>query len=144
MQSALARAGLGEFATLNVDTFTKPFWDATREHRLVIPQCDDCGTFHLPPSPFCFECDGESISYTEVAGTGVVYAFTIVRHPVVPALVPVVPYVIAVVDLNDAPGARLVGNVIDCPPESVQIGSQVAVVFDDIDDEVTIPRFVLN
>ena len=73
-----------------------------------------------------------------------VYAYTIVRHPVVPALASVVPYVIAVVDLDGAPGARLVGNVIDCPPESVLIGSKVAVVFDDIDDEVTIPRFVLS
>ncbi|MDP2013903.1 MAG: OB-fold domain-containing protein [Actinomycetota bacterium] len=144
MKSALAQAGLGEFATLNVDTFTKPFWDAAREHRLVVPQCDDCGTFHLPPSPFCHECDGEALSYTEVPGTGEVYSFTIVRHPVVPALASVVPYVIAVVDLDGAPGARLVGNVIDCVPEAVHIGSKVTVVYDDIDDDVTIPRFVLN
>lgn len=143
MRSELAQSGLGDFAVLNVDTFTKPFWDAAREHRLVIPQCDDCGTFHLPPSGFCYECDGESISMTEVSGAGEVYSFTIVRHPVVPALVPVVPYVIAVVDLDGAPGARLVGNVIDCEPEAVRIGSKVTVVYDDIDDEVTIPRFVL-
>lgn len=143
MRSQLAQSGLGDFAVLNVDTFTKPFWDAAREHRLVIPQCDDCGTFHLPPSPVCYECDGESISMTEVSGAGEVYSFTIVRHPVVPALVPVVPYVIAVVDLDGAPGARLVGNVIDCEPEAVRIGSKVTVVYDDIDDEVTIPRFVL-
>jgi hypothetical protein len=70
-----------------------------------------------------------------------VYSFTIVRHPVTPELSDSVPYVVAVIELDDAPGARLFTNIVECDPDTVVIGQAVQVVWDDAADEVTIPRF---
>jgi uncharacterized OB-fold protein len=55
-----------------------------------------------------------------------------------------VPYVVAVVELDDAPGVRMIANVVECDPEDVEIGKPVRVVWDDVDEYVTIPRFTLS
>jgi uncharacterized OB-fold protein len=130
-----------EFAELAPDAWTEPFWLGAREHKLLIPKCTNCGTFRFPPSPFCFNCTHQDVEQVEVAGTGTVYTFTIARHPVVPMLADNVPYVVAVVELDDAPGVRMIVNVVNADPESIEIGQAVSVVWDDIDDDVTIPRF---
>jgi uncharacterized OB-fold protein len=57
----------------------------------------------------------------------VVYAYTVVHRPAFPALAADVPYVVALVDL--AEGARLMTNIVDCPPESVAVGLAVHVQF---------------
>ncbi len=143
MKSALAASGMDEFADLNPDAYTMKFWEAAREHRLVIPECNKCGTFHMPPTGFCHECTSQDLKFTEVPGTGEIYTFTIARHAVIPMLQAVVPYVIAVIAIDGAPGVRMVGNMIDCDMEKLQIGDKVKVVFDDVNEEVTIPRFTL-
>jgi uncharacterized OB-fold protein len=133
-----------DFAELAPDSWTEPFWLATREHKLVIPRCTNCQTFRFPPSPFCFNCQHQPVELVEVAGTGTVYTYTIARHPVVPMLADNVPYVVAVVELDDAPGVRMIANVVECDPEDVEIGKPVRVVWDDVDEYVTIPRFTLS
>jgi uncharacterized OB-fold protein len=143
MKSTLATSGMDQFAELNPDAYTKIFWDAAKEHRLVIPECNQCGTFTMPPTGFCQECTSQDLKYTQVPGTGEIYTFTVARHAVIPMLQAVVPYVIAVITMDGAPGARLVGNMIDCDIEKLNIGDKVQVVFDDVNPEVTIPRFTL-
>ena len=54
---------------------TDPFWKAAGEHRLVIPQCTTCGTFRLPPSPFCFHCRAQGVEWIEHDGAGEIYSF---------------------------------------------------------------------
>lgn len=137
-------SGLADFATLNPDSWTEPFWLAAREHRLVVPRCTNCSTFRFPPSPFCFECTHQDVELVEVAGTGTVYTFTVARHAVVPSLKEAVPYVVAVVEIDDAPGVRMIANIVDSEIDQVQIGSKVSVAWEDIDAEVTIPRFTLT
>ena len=73
-------------------------------------------------------------------GRGIVYSFTIVHHPVAPELAEHVPYVIALVDFPDAPGARLVVNILGGVSHEIEIGMEVAIVWDDVDLNVTIPR----
>ncbi len=51
------------------------------EDRLVAPRCTNCGTFRLPPPPFCFVCQHRDVEWVELPGTGTVYSFTVVRHP---------------------------------------------------------------
>ena len=74
------------------DESTQPFWDAVLEGRLVVPQCVNCGTFILPPQPFCFVCEHQEFEWVELPGTGTIYSFTVVRHPLSPHLQEVVPY----------------------------------------------------
>ena len=97
----------------------------------------------MPPSPFCPACRSQDIDWDELPGTGRIFTFTIVRHAVIAAVREHVPYVVAVVDLDGAPGARLVTNVIGAEPEEVQIDSAVAVVWQDCGEGVAVPKVVL-
>jgi len=129
-------------ARLNPDPWTEPFWQAASEHRLVAPKCTNCGAFRMPPSPFCWSCRRQDVEWVELSGRGTVYTFIIARRALIPQLAPAMPNVVAVIELEDAPGCRLVGNVLGIDPEAVEIGMAVEVAWDDIDETVTIPRFV--
>ena len=133
-----------QFAELAPDSWTLPFWQAAHEHRLIAPRCDNCQTFRFPPGPFCFECQHQDVTHVELPGTGTVYTFTVARHAVVPELADHGPYVIAVIEPDGAPGIRMIANVLDSDPEAVRIGSRVEVVWDDVADDVTVPRFRLT
>jgi hypothetical protein len=125
------------------DEATQPFWDAALAGRLAAPRCTNCGTVRLPPGPFCFECQHQDVEWIDLPGTGTVYSFTVVRHPLRPDLQAVVPYVSAVVDLDgtQGAGARLIANVVECDPESVAIGDKVRIEFDTTGGGAPVPRF---
>lgn len=125
------------------DDTTQPFWDAALEDRLVAPECATCGTFVLPPQPFCFNCQGRDFNWTELSGIGTIYTFTIIRHALAPHLADAVPYVSGVIELEgtQGAGARMIANIIDCDPETVAIGDKVKIVFDKVSDTYAVPRF---
>jgi len=131
------------FAELGPDAWTQPFWAAAREHRLAVPRCDNCQTFRYPPAPFCHACRHQDVTFADLPGTGTVYTFTVVRHAVVPELRDHLPYVVAVVTVDGAPGVRLIANLVESDPDAVTIGARVEVVWDDVNPDVTIPRFRL-
>jgi hypothetical protein len=81
--------------------------------------------------PRCPRCRSDAIAWAQVPGTGVVYTYTIVRHPVHPALVDAVPYTVVVVLLDGADDVRLVSNLVDVAPDDVVIGMPVALVWDE-------------
>ena len=125
------------------DPFTQPFWDGLKEEKLVMQRCAKCGTFRMPPTAMCFKCQAEETEWVELAGTGVVYTFTVVRHPLHPGLAPVVPYVSGVVELDgtQGAGARMLVNIIDCDPETIDLGDRVEIVYEHVNDEMTVARF---
>jgi uncharacterized protein len=125
------------------DDITKPFWDAALEGRLIATRCTGCGTFILPPQPRCFNCQATTFEWKELPGTGTIYSYTVVRHPLAPHLAEVVPYVSGVIELDGTQGAgcRMICNVIDCDPESVAVGDKVRVVFERVSDTLAMPRF---
>jgi uncharacterized protein len=140
----------GIFPAVMTETYanesSQAFWDAAKQDKLVAPKCTECGTFRLPPSPFCFKCRNRAIAWTELPGTGTVYSFTIVRHALSPGLSPAVPYAAGVVELDgtQGAGARMIVNIIECDVESLKIGDKVEVVFEHIAESVTemaVPRF---
>lgn len=137
----------GVFPTILVDThadpLTQPFWDAAKDDRLSVPRCTSCGTFRLPPSPFCFHCQSRGVEYTDLPGTGTIYSFTVVRHPLHPDLADACPYVSGVVELDgtQGAGARMLVNIIDCDPDAVRIGDRVEIVFEHVNDDMSTPRF---
>lgn len=120
---------------------TRPFWDAARDHRLVVLRCDACGEFRHPPRQICPYCASFDASWTEVAGTGTVFTFTVVSQPLHPAFKEVLPYVIAQIELDGTGGTRLLSNVVDIDPAAVSVGLPVEVVFEDMSSELTVPRF---
>lgn len=128
----------GEHVRIAVNKHTEPFWQAAKERRLVAPQCADCGAFRLPPTPFCPGCQSKAVNWVQLSGKATVYSFAIVHGiPGIPELT-LVP---AVVDLPDAPGARLVSNIIDIAPADVKIGMALRVDFSPITNGWMLPVF---
>lgn len=114
------------------------YWQGGEDGRLRIARCGDCGRFVHPPGPSCPDCGGASIGPVTVSGRGVVEAFTVNHQPWHPAFE--VPYVVAVVALDEDPAVRITTNVIGCPVDDVAIGLPVRVRFDQRDD-VWLPLF---
>ncbi|CAN5702005.1 OB-fold domain-containing protein [soil metagenome] len=136
----IATALPSDYVQITTNPVTEPFWQAAKERRLVAPRCGDCGTFRLPPTPYCPECQSKDVDFVELSGRAEIYSFAVVHgfpgYPDV-TLVPVV------VDLPDAPGARLVSNLIDVDPAEVEIGQQLVVDFHPITEGWLLPVFRL-
>jgi len=124
-----------------IEPLTEPFWTATREHRLVIQHCTVCGTYRHLPHALCGNCQSPEHDWVESAGRGSVYTFTIVGHSVHDATNDTVPYNVAIVELDDCGNVLVPSNVVDCSPDEMAIGMAVVVEWDEITDEITIPRF---
>jgi uncharacterized OB-fold protein len=121
------------------DAETQPFWDACRERRLLIKRCRACGRPHFYPRPFCPHCWSDDVDWEEASGRATLYTFSIVRRNDLPPFNERVPYVAAVVDLEE--GVRMLTNVVDCSLEDVEIGMRLEVTFRDETDDVTLPVF---
>jgi len=130
-----------ELIHLTPDEWTAPFWAAAAQHRLVVPRCVACAAFRFPPSPFCWRCRTQDVEWVERPGTGVVYSFTIVWHPILPDLADTVPYAPAVVELPDTGGVRVVGAMTDASPRDIRVGLPVELVWRDVRADVTVPTW---
>ncbi len=62
------------------------------------------------------------------------------RHTVIPQVADALPIVIAVVELPGTNGCRIIGDLLDCPPEVVEIGMPVALEWYDV-EEGSVPCF---
>ncbi len=120
---------------------TAPYWDAAREGRLVMQECQECGRLQHPPLPACPDCHchGSRLGWREVSGTGTVYTYTVVRHPTHFAFADQIPYVVAIVALAEGPW--LVTGITGCPPDQVRVGMPVRAVFREVAEGVTLPYF---
>ena len=130
----------GDHISISVDNSTRPFWEAAKEHILTVCQCADCDTFRMPPRPFCPECQSKNMKWPELPGTATVYSFAICHRSPYPDLEDFT-YVPVVVDIDGAPGARLVSNIVDIDPEEVKIGMKVKVDWNPIKDDWVLPIF---
>ncbi|MDR7167340.1 putative OB-fold protein [Nocardia kruczakiae] len=134
----LSTALPGEMVRITTNPITEAFWLSAKERRLVAPRCTSCGTFRLPPTPYCPECQSDGVEFIELSGRAQIYSFAVVHgFPGLPdiTLVPVV------VDLPDAPGVRLVSNLVGVDPAAVEIGMQLVVDFHPIQDDWLLPVF---
>jgi uncharacterized OB-fold protein len=130
-----------ELITIRPDKWTEPFWAAASEHRLICARCSRCETYRMPPGPFCPRCRSQEIEWQELCGRGTVFTYTVVHHPVLPALRDHLPYAVAAVRLPDAGGVRLLGNVVGIDSEDLTVGLDVYIDWADIRPGVTVPRF---
>ncbi|HMN46838.1 MAG TPA: OB-fold domain-containing protein [Povalibacter sp.] len=121
-----------------LDADNRAFWTAGASGQLHLHRCKDCGTFVHPPRPVCRHCLSENVAPEAVAGTGVVDTFTVNYQKWHPAME--VPYVIARVAIDGAPGVYLTTNIVNCPVEAVDIGDRVRVTFEQ-QGEIWYPLF---
>ena len=118
---------------------TLPWWEAAAEHRLVVQHCTSCGRTRLPPAPICPECRSADSDWKQVSGAGEVYTYTIVHRPI--AAGQQLPFVIAVIALEDSGGLRIISNLVDVKLDELDIGLPVQLVWEDMSADLTIPRF---
>jgi uncharacterized OB-fold protein len=116
-----------------------PFWQGCQDHKLMLQYCAACDAHQFYPRVICATCMSEQIEWREASGRGVVESYTIVTRAVSDAYAADVPYVIALITLQEGP--RMMSNVIGCDVESVKCGLDVEVVFETWSAEITIPKF---
>jgi uncharacterized OB-fold protein len=121
-----------------LDSDNRFFWTSGADGKLRFLQCGVCATFVHPPRPVCPHCLSEDVKPAAVAGTGIVDTFTINHQKWRPDLE--VPFVIARVAIDGAPGVILTSNIVGCAPDQVEFGDKVKVTFEQQDD-VWIPLF---
>jgi uncharacterized OB-fold protein len=113
-----------------VNPTTQPFFEAAREHRLLLPHCPRDGFFFYPRSR-CPSCLADDWSWRESAGRGRVHSFTVDRVGHVPALQKHAPYAVAIVELDEGP--RLTARLVECDPDAVKVGMRVSAVYEDVE-----------
>lgn len=118
---------------------TAVYWEGCRKHELRIQRCADCGQYQFYPRIICTRCMSLRIEWVTAAGRGEVLSFTIITRPVSEAYAADIPYVVALIQLEEGP--VMMSNVVNCEPESVEIGMPVEVVFEDWSTEISIPKF---
>jgi uncharacterized protein len=127
--------------SLSPNTWTEPFWVAAGRHQLVVQRCLTCGTVRHPPGPFCPHCRTQESEWVDLSGRATLYSYTVIRHALAPHLRDYLPMVIAVVEPEGAPTARLVANLVDVAVGDVAIGMPLDVVWEDADEGVSVYRF---
>ena len=116
-----------------------PFWQAAKEHRLLIPRCNACKKFWFPPSQLCPHCLSADTGWEAVSGRGRIYSFVVFHRVYHPAFAGEVPYVVAIVELEEGP--RMLTNIVGMPVDQVRCNMPVTVVFDDVSSELSVPKF---
>jgi uncharacterized protein len=116
------------------------FWEGAARGELLVQRCADCASFQYPPTVVCEKCQSRDIRPTRVSGRGTLYALTVMHQAFLPIFAENLPFTIALVDLDDAPGARLLTNIVDAAPGDLAAGDPLEVVFEPRGD-YAVPQF---
>lgn len=123
---------LGDDWTLpRIDARTRAWFTAGK---LMVQRCEDCGTWQHPPEDVCGQCRGTQLAFRACGETGRIESYVVVHRAVHPKLEARVPYAVALVSLDGAPGVHVLGNVLDRPPDRLAIGQAVRAVFETVPD----------
>jgi uncharacterized OB-fold protein len=115
------------------------YFDGARQGRLVYQACHGCGGHIFYPRTVCPECLSDDLELKCSAGAGEVYSFTVLNRPGHPGFADRVPYTVVLVDLDE--GFRVLADLTGCDPADVRVGMRVDVVFEEVAEGFTIPRF---
>jgi uncharacterized OB-fold protein len=122
-----------------VNPWARPFWEAAKEKRLIIQKCEDCEKHIFYPRIACPHCFSDQVAWVEASGKGKVYSFTVVMNNAPSSFITDMPYVIAIVKLEE--GVQMLANIVGCDPEAVACDMPVEVTFEKLNDEFTLPKF---
>ncbi len=125
---------------------TAPYWAGAARGELRIPRCDACGRFCWYPHEHCDACGASSLTWEVTSGRGTLFSWVVVTHPFLPQFADLVPFVPALVALDDDPAVRVPTRMVDCDPDALEFEMPVRVTFRPIsftgvDGEVLAPLF---
>lgn len=118
---------------------TRAWWEACRNHELLLQRCTRCDEVQFYPRIVCGNCLDENLEWVRASGQGRVRTFTVVRRPVSAAYADDVPYIVALIELDEGP--TMMSNVVGCSPESLAMGAAVEVVFETWSEDIVVPQF---
>ena len=113
------------------------FWNALREHKLLIQRCKSCAALRHPPRPMCPKCNSLEWDTRASSGRGVVYSYVMPQHPPFPFFD--YPYIVVLVELEE--GVRLVSNLCGIAPSEVCAGMPVEVFYETFEDDLVLHQF---
>jgi uncharacterized OB-fold protein len=138
------------------DPLVAPFFAAAARDELAIARCAACGRYLWYPAARCPGCESDRIEWVPVRGDGTLFTWVVVRHAFLPAFESMVPFVTALVALDDDPAVRLCSYLLGAdgapadPDGSLTVGAPVQVAFRDLafatvpDHRVRVPYFQLR
>ena len=117
------------------------YWEKAQAHELWLRKCNDCNSVYFYPRDICPQCYSNSVEWIQASGKATLHAYAIAERGPTPSSRDVVPYVAALVDLEEGP--RMPTNLVDVPmdEEHIKVGIALEVTFDDVTDEITLPKF---
>jgi len=118
---------------------SEPFFQGAKRHELVVMRCRSCGRHRLAERAACSECWSDEYEWVKASGRGRIYSYVVMHQRLHPGFEDVIPYNVAVIDLEEGP--RMVSNVVGCRNDQLRVGLRVEAVFDDITPDVTLVRF---
>jgi len=118
---------------------TKKFWEGTKRHILLIQKCSKCDKYVFYPKTYCPYCFSDELDWVKASGRGKIYSYTIMMNNPVSSFVDDLPFVIAIIELEEE--VRLLSHVVNCDLEKIVCEMEVEVVFEDINEEFTLPKF---
>jgi len=127
------------------DRWSEPFWTGAAAHQLSFQRCQACGRIAHPPVIICPACLSTEANFdtVRVNGSGTLRTWTVLRQAFLPGFDADVPLLIAEVEMDEAPGVRLIAQLIDGSPADLRIGAAVETFFEDVGAGVALPRFRL-
>jgi uncharacterized OB-fold protein len=123
---------------------TAGFWEGCRRRELLLQHCADCAKPRFPPRPMCPACQSMKFEWRRLSGRGTVFSFVICHGPVLPAFASKVPFPILLVQVEEDPTIRMIGDVIGPWEGKLRIGAPVEVEFEDVAADVTLPQWRLT
>jgi uncharacterized OB-fold protein len=123
---------------VGADALDAPFWDGCRRGEFLLHVCEDCERAYWP-STACPEHGWEPMRWLPASGRGEVHTYTVFHHAYLPWLEDRIPYVLAVVRLDEGPFFH--SDLLECAPEDVAIGMRVEVVFEEAGEGWVLPHF---
>jgi uncharacterized protein len=117
---------------------SRPFWDGCARHELLLQRCAACSAAVFYPRSVCPACGSTRLEWEPASGSGTLYSYTVARRATHRKLADRVPYVIAIVELDEGP--RLTSTVVGTDPDDLAIGARLQVDFED-DETVSFPVF---
>ncbi len=122
--------------------WSRPFWDGTKEGRLLLPRCRECEKVFFFPRAFCPSCHSEDIEWIESSGRGTIYTYTTVRTNPPSSFTEDVPFIVAIVRLEE--GVQIMSNIVDVDDPRLACDAPVEVLYEQVNDDVTVPLFRLT
>jgi uncharacterized OB-fold protein len=122
-----------------ISDFNRPYWEGARRHELRIQRCNACRKVWAPNAPVCPHCFSEDYSWEKTDGRGKIASWVVFHKVYHPGFARDVPYNVAFVELAEGP--RIISNIVGVKNEELQIGMPVEVVFEDVNDTISLPKF---